>query len=111
MAGPYNYSTKLYCKNCNKNVSVEIARGTTKEDFVKDNVCPECGCKTLSLDLLTEDQKDVLYPYKPFFDKEYEQPHWKDRITCHDKDSSGAEHRPENLHDSFSSCCNCKRHS
>ncbi len=42
------YSAILSCKNCRFSNEFDIPKGSTKEWFVKDQLCPCCGCNTLA---------------------------------------------------------------
>ena len=42
------YDLELKCTNCNDESTYEISFGQTLEDYAKDRICENCGCKTLS---------------------------------------------------------------
>lgn len=42
---PENYIHTVYCSNCGDAVDWAIPYGKLIDDFVKDKICENCGCK------------------------------------------------------------------
>ena len=48
------YEYTIYCGNCGRVQVVEIPKGTRANAFIRDLICPNCGCK-----VLLEDRQDI----------------------------------------------------
>lgn len=45
------YHAQLFCKNCGAKTQADIPKGTYITDYLYDEICPECGCDSLTRDL------------------------------------------------------------
>ena len=44
------YKGRAWCANCEKEVHMDIPKGTTKKEFFEQTrMCPVCGCMTCGL--------------------------------------------------------------
>lgn len=41
------YTVRLFCGNCGQNTVVEIPKGMSIKDYVREHECSTCGCTTL----------------------------------------------------------------
>ena len=43
-----NYKIRVHCSNCNGYTGkAEIPKGKTVGVYLKENICPKCGCKNV----------------------------------------------------------------
>ena len=46
--GQENYVAVVGCRNCKNDSTITIQKGTTVEEYLKqNNICGNCGCETL----------------------------------------------------------------
>lgn len=54
------YFIKKTCKNCGKQITLNIPKGTTIQDFLKENdKCFNCGCKLEEGEQSNKGKKEV----------------------------------------------------
>ena len=45
--GTGTYKANVKCENCKRTAKVYIEKGTSVDEFIKNNICKYCGCKQL----------------------------------------------------------------
>jgi rRNA maturation endonuclease Nob1 len=50
MAKEKKYNTHIICRNCRKEIDLEIPFGKSVNEYLQENkICPDCGCNIIGM--------------------------------------------------------------